>query len=52
MIMNGVGSPRVEELFKELNKTLENPDSETKQTVRGVSYIRMHIFISKLLTFV
>ena len=37
MIMNGVGSPRVAELFKELNKTLENPDSETKQTVRGVS---------------
>ena len=31
--LKGIGGPRVMELFKKLNATLENPDSETKQTV-------------------
>ena len=37
--MEGTGSPRVMELFKELNETLENPDSETKHTVSIKGYV-------------
>ena len=29
-------NPKVKELFQKLNETLENPDSETKQAVRGI----------------
>ena len=32
--VKGIGGPRVRTLFKKLNETLENPDSETKQTVK------------------
>ena len=35
--LKGIGGPRVMELFKKLNATLENPDSQTKQTVYSSS---------------
>ena len=39
--LKGIGGPRVMELFKKLNTTLENPNSETKQTV--CSYSSQHL---------
>ena len=39
--LKGIGGPRVMELFKKLNTTLENPNSETKQTV--CSYWSQHL---------
>lgn len=35
MSVRTLQSPRVMELFQKLNKTLENPNSDTKQTVSG-----------------
>ena len=35
MSVRTLQSPRVIELFQKLNKTLETPNSETKQTVSG-----------------
>ena len=35
IVVRTLSNPRVMKLFQKLNKTLENPDSETKQTVRN-----------------